>query len=32
MLRYGRVEDGAMEFEAAPNGRGARRAATTKSL
>lgn len=33
MLRYGRVEDGAMEFEPAPNGRGARREeATTKSL
>jgi monooxygenase len=33
MLRYGRVEDGAMEFEPAPAGRGARREeATTKSL
>ncbi|HEV7890586.1 MAG TPA: NAD(P)/FAD-dependent oxidoreductase [Pyrinomonadaceae bacterium] len=32
MLRYGRVEDGAMEFEPAPNGRGARRDATTNSL
>ncbi|HVF66953.1 MAG TPA: NAD(P)/FAD-dependent oxidoreductase [Pyrinomonadaceae bacterium] len=32
MLRYGRVEDGAMDFEAAPNGRGVRREATTNSL
>jgi cation diffusion facilitator CzcD-associated flavoprotein CzcO len=32
MLRFGRVDDGAMEFEAAPAARGGRAEATTNSL